>query len=89
MRPPRPRQQKIARALVGREVAAPNWSAACTPSFVPRPCDEPVWVYGSPAYVSRFKCASEDWPRFGGVIFLRLRSFRPGRVNHSEEQAKR
>ena len=43
--------------MVGREVAAPPWSAACMSDQGPRQCDEPMWVYGSPAYVSRFKSA--------------------------------
>jgi len=42
---------------VGREVAAPPWSAACTTDQGPSQCGEPVWVYGSPVYVSRFKNA--------------------------------
>jgi hypothetical protein len=42
---------------VGREVAAPPWSAACMTDHGPSRCDEPVWVYGSPAAVSRFKSA--------------------------------
>jgi hypothetical protein len=42
---------------VGREVAAPPWSAACTTDQGPSQCGEPVWIYGSPAYVSRFKNA--------------------------------
>ena len=45
------------RGLVGREVAAPSWSAQCTTYNGPRVCDEPVWVYGSPADVSRYKRA--------------------------------
>jgi hypothetical protein len=43
--------------IVGREVAAPPWSAACMTDHGPSQCDEPMWVYGSPAYVSRFKSA--------------------------------
>ncbi len=42
---------------VGRELAAPPWSAACTTDQGPSQCGEPVWIYGSPAYVSRFKNA--------------------------------
>jgi hypothetical protein len=42
---------------VGREVTAPPWSAACTTDQGPSQCGEPVWVYGSPVYVSRFKNA--------------------------------
>jgi hypothetical protein len=44
-------------ADIGREVAAPPWSAACMTDHGPSECDEPVWVYGSPAAVSRFKSA--------------------------------
>jgi hypothetical protein len=43
--------------IVGREVAAPPWSFACMNDQGPRQCDEPMWVYGSPSYVSRFKSA--------------------------------
>jgi hypothetical protein len=43
--------------IVGREVAAPPWSFACTNDQGPSECDEPMWVYGSPRYVSRFKSA--------------------------------
>ena len=42
-------------ATVGREVAAPPWSAACMTDHGPSQCDEPMWVYGSPDYVARFK----------------------------------
>ena len=42
---------------VGREVAAPPWSAACMTGYGPRQCDEPMWVYGTPAEVSRYKGA--------------------------------
>ena len=43
----------------GREVAAPPWSFACVnnPSPGPNRCDEPMWVYGSPDYLARFKNA--------------------------------
>ena len=41
----------------GREVAAPSWSAACSTDNGPRVCDEPMWVYGSSADVSRYKRA--------------------------------
>ena len=43
--------------LVGREVAAPSWSAQCSTDQGPRVCDEPVCVYGSPTDVSRYKSA--------------------------------
>jgi hypothetical protein len=42
---------------VGREVAAPPWSAACMTDHGPSECDEPMWVYGTPAQVSRYKSA--------------------------------
>ena len=41
----------------GREIAAPPWSAACMTDHGPSQCDEPMWVYGSPHYVKRFKSA--------------------------------
>jgi hypothetical protein len=44
-------------AEAGREVAAPSWSAACMTDHGPSECDEPMWVYGSPAKVSRYKSA--------------------------------
>jgi hypothetical protein len=44
-------------AEVGREVAAPPWSFACTSDQGPSQCGEPMWVYGSPAQVSRYKSA--------------------------------
>jgi hypothetical protein len=45
------------RAIVGREVAAPSWSAACMTNHGPSQCDEPMWVYGSPARIARYKNA--------------------------------
>jgi hypothetical protein len=41
----------------GRKVAAPSWSAACMTDHGPSQCDEPMWVYGSPGPVSRYKNA--------------------------------
>jgi len=41
----------------GREVAAPSWSAACMTDHGPSQCGEPMWVYGSPQAVSRYKSA--------------------------------
>jgi len=41
----------------GREVAAPSWSAACMTDHGPSQCGEPMWVYGSPAAVARYKKA--------------------------------
>ena len=51
--------QTKAYGVQGREVAAPPWSFACTdnPSPGPNQCDEPMWVYGSPNYLARFKSA--------------------------------
>ncbi len=43
--------------IVGREVAAPAWSAACMSDQGPSECKEPMWVYGSPAEVSRLRGA--------------------------------
>lgn len=44
-------------AEVGREIAAPPWSAACMTDHGPSECNEPIWVYGTPAEVSRYKNA--------------------------------
>jgi hypothetical protein len=41
----------------GREVAAPSWSAACMTDHGPSQCDEPMWVYGSPGAVARYRNA--------------------------------
>jgi hypothetical protein len=41
----------------GREVAAPPWSAACMTDHGPSQCGEPMWVYGSPQAVSRYRNA--------------------------------
>jgi hypothetical protein len=41
----------------GREVAAPSWSAACMTDHGPSQCDEPMWVYGSPSALARYKNA--------------------------------
>jgi len=43
--------------IVGRQVAAPPWSAACMRDTGPTECNEPMWVYGSPADVSRYRKA--------------------------------
>ena len=42
---------------VGREVGAPPRSAACMTDHGPSECDEPMWIYGSPAAVSRYRSA--------------------------------
>jgi hypothetical protein len=41
----------------GREVAAPPWSAACMTDHGPSECDEPMWVFGSPRALSRYRSA--------------------------------
>ena len=41
----------------GREVAAPDWSAACMTDHGPSECGEPMWVYGSPRALSRYRSA--------------------------------
>jgi hypothetical protein len=46
-----------ASGIEGREVAAPPWSAACMTGQGPRQCDEPMWVYGSPGALARYKNA--------------------------------
>jgi hypothetical protein len=43
--------------IEGREVAAPPWSAACMTDHGPTECDEPMWVYGSPRALSRYRSA--------------------------------
>ena len=40
-----------------REVAAPPWSAACMTDHGQSECDEPMWVYGSPRALSRYRSA--------------------------------
>jgi hypothetical protein len=46
-----------AHGIGGREVAAPPWSAACVNDQGPQECGEPMWIYGSPDYLARFKNA--------------------------------
>jgi hypothetical protein len=41
----------------GREVAAPSWSAACMSDQGPSQCGEPMWVYGSPGAIARYRKA--------------------------------
>jgi hypothetical protein len=43
--------------IEGREVAAPPWSAACMTDHGPSQCDEPMWVYGSPGALARYRNA--------------------------------
>jgi hypothetical protein len=49
--------QAQAQETVGREVAAPSWSAACMTDHGPTQCGEPMWVYGSDRALSRYKSA--------------------------------
>ena len=41
----------------GREVAAPPWSDACMTDHGPSQCGEPMWVYGSPRTLERYRSA--------------------------------
>jgi hypothetical protein len=41
----------------GREVAAPSWSATCMTDHGPTRCDEPMWIYGTPSAIERYKSA--------------------------------
>lgn len=43
--------------IEGREIAAPPWSFACMNDQGPQQCNEPMWVYGSPDYLAKFKNA--------------------------------
>ena len=43
--------------IQGREVAAPPWSDACMTDHGPSECDEPMWVYGTPDELARYKSA--------------------------------
>jgi hypothetical protein len=43
--------------IEGREVAAPPWSAACMTDHGPSRCGEPMWVYGSPGALARYRNA--------------------------------
>ena len=48
------RYPRAARVLAGRQVLHPAWSFACmTRDRATRalPCDQPIWVYGSPCEV--------------------------------------
>ncbi len=47
----------VASGVEGREVAAPPWSAACMTDHGPSQCGEPMWVYGSPGALARYKNA--------------------------------
>jgi hypothetical protein len=43
--------------IVGREVAAPPWSAACMTDHGPSECGEPMWIYGSSDSLARYRNA--------------------------------
>ena len=43
--------------IVGRQIAAPPWSAACMNDVGPQRCDDPMLVYGSPEDVAQFRSA--------------------------------
>jgi hypothetical protein len=43
--------------IVGREVAAPPWSDACMTDHGPSECGEPMWVYGTPDELAKYKNA--------------------------------
>jgi len=43
--------------IQGREVAAPPWSDACMTDHGPSECDEPMWVYGTPDELARYRSA--------------------------------
>jgi hypothetical protein len=43
--------------IVGREVAAPSWSAACMTDHGPSDCGEPMWIYGSPGAIAKYRSA--------------------------------
>jgi hypothetical protein len=53
--------QRIARAqtngIVGREVAAPPWSAACMTDHGPSECGEPMWVYDTREAIAAYRNA--------------------------------
>ena len=53
--------QRIARTqtsgIVGREVAAPPWSAACMTDHGPGECGEPMWVYGTREAIAAYQNA--------------------------------
>ena len=46
-----------ANEIVGREVAAPPWSAACMTDHGPSECGEPMWIYGSHSESARYRNA--------------------------------
>jgi hypothetical protein len=46
-----------AHEIVGREIAAPPWSAACMTDHGPSECGEPMWIYGSKDAVAGYRRA--------------------------------
>jgi hypothetical protein len=47
----------LVHGIEGSEVAAPPWSAACTTDHGPSECGEPMWIYGSPGALARYRNA--------------------------------
>ena len=43
--------------IVGRQIAAPPWSAACMTDHGPSECGEPMWIYGSRSEIARYRNA--------------------------------
>ena len=43
--------------IVGRQIAAPPWSAACMTDHGPSECGEPMWIYGSRSDIARYRNA--------------------------------
>jgi hypothetical protein len=43
--------------IVGREIAAPPWSAACMTDHGPSDCGEPMSVYGPRSAIARYRNA--------------------------------
>ena len=44
-------------AIVGRQIAAPPWSAACMTDHGLSECGEPMWIYGSRSEIARYRNA--------------------------------
>jgi hypothetical protein len=47
----------LVHGIEGHEVAAPPWSAACATDQGPSQCGEPMWIYGSPDALARYRNA--------------------------------
>src|SRR5258705_9010748 len=43
--------------IVGRQIAAPPWSAACMTDHGLSECGEPMWIYGSRSEIARYRNA--------------------------------